>query len=88
MPSNISMYAADGDQDGRIDLFSVQDALPSIASFLAKHGWKNSLNRRQRHKVIRNYNHSDVYADTVLTMADRVRLYLRKAAAEAGAGSR
>jgi membrane-bound lytic murein transglycosylase B len=86
MPGNISVYAADGDQDGRIDLFSVWDALPSIASFLVKHGWQNSLNRKQRHRVIRRYNHSDVYADTVLALAERVRLYLRKAAAEAGAG--
>jgi membrane-bound lytic murein transglycosylase B len=84
MPSNIALYAVDGDKDGRIDLFSTADALPSMANYLVKHGWKASLNRKQRFAVIRRYNHSDVYADTVLALADAVRSYLRDAAKKSG----
>ncbi|MDR2825927.1 MAG: lytic murein transglycosylase [Deltaproteobacteria bacterium] len=80
MPSNIAPYAADGNKDGRIDLFSVEDALPSIASYLVKHGWKNTLSRRQRFAVIRRYNHSDIYANTILSLADGIGVYLKNAA--------
>jgi membrane-bound lytic murein transglycosylase B len=80
MPSNIALYAADGNKDGRIDLFSVEDALPSIASYLIKHGWKNTLNRRQRFAAIRRYNHSDIYANTILGLADGIGVYLKNAA--------
>ncbi|MDR1243185.1 MAG: lytic murein transglycosylase [Deltaproteobacteria bacterium] len=84
MPSNIALYAVDGDKDGRIDLFTAADALPSMANYLVKHGWKAALNRKQRFAVIRRYNHSDVYANTVLALADAVRSYLRDAAKKSG----
>jgi membrane-bound lytic murein transglycosylase B len=84
MPSNIALYAVDGDKDGRIDLFSVADAVPSMANYLVKHGWKASLNRKQKFVVIRRYNHSDVYANTVLALADAVRSYLRDTAKKSG----
>jgi membrane-bound lytic murein transglycosylase B len=73
MPTNIPAYAADGNKDGRIDLFDVDDAVCSIANFIRKHGWKNSLGKEERRKVIYRYNHSYVYADTVLAIADGVK---------------
>ena len=73
MPSNIPAYAVDGDKDGRIDLFNLDDAVCSIANYLKKHGWKNSLGKEARRKVIYRYNHSYVYADTVLAIADGVK---------------
>lgn len=40
MPSNFLKYAADGDGDGRADIWgSVPDTLASIANYLARHGW-------------------------------------------------
>ncbi|KRS14619.1 membrane protein [Roseovarius atlanticus] len=40
MPSNFLQYAADGDGDGRADIWgSVPDTLASIANYLARHGW-------------------------------------------------
>ncbi|WP_320174983.1 lytic murein transglycosylase [Maridesulfovibrio sp.] len=65
MPSTAVHYAVDGDKDGRIDLFSREDALYSMASFFKRHGWKNSLSKKKKLKVIYRYNHSMVYARTI-----------------------
>ena len=41
MPSSIRNYAVDFDGDGRIDLAgSAEDAIGSVANFLAEHGWE------------------------------------------------
>ncbi|MCC2595257.1 lytic murein transglycosylase B [Pusillimonas sp. MFBS29] len=44
MPGSLMRYAADGDNDGRIDLlYSVDDAIVSVARFLRLHGWVPGL---------------------------------------------
>lgn len=44
MPGSLMRYAADGDKDGRIDLlYSVDDAIVSVARFLRLHGWQPGL---------------------------------------------
>lgn len=72
MPSNISPYGADGDGDGRVDLFTPSDAIASLANYLAKHGWKAGMSRERQHKALMTYNHSAVYANTILALADLV----------------
>lgn len=72
MPSNISVYGADGDNDGRVDLFTVPDAVASLSYYLARHGWKPGLSQAAQHKVLMTYNHSKVYANTILALADMV----------------
>ncbi|RVT81920.1 lytic murein transglycosylase [Rhodobacteraceae bacterium CCMM004] len=40
MPSNVLRYAADGDGDGRADIWrSEADTIASIATYLTRHGW-------------------------------------------------
>jgi len=36
-------------------------------------GWKCRMDRDSRHKVILTYNRSQVYANTVLAVADRLQ---------------
>lgn len=72
MPSNIPVYGADGDGDGRVDLFTVPDAVASLANYLARHGWKAGLGEEGRHKVLMTYNHSNVYANTILALASLI----------------
>ncbi|RVT51073.1 lytic murein transglycosylase B [Rubrivivax albus] len=44
MPGSINRYAVDFDGDGHIDLTaSAEDAIGSIAHFLAQHGWRSGM---------------------------------------------
>ena len=72
MPSNLAPYGADGDGDGIVDLFNVQDAVASLSNFLVKHGWKQGMARPQQHKVLKRYNNADIYANTILTLAESI----------------
>lgn len=76
MPTTALSYAVDGDINGQIDLFSKADALESMANFLKRHGWKKTLSKDKKLKVIYRYNHSMVYARTIYEVAvqlDRIR---------------
>ena len=73
MPSQAFIFGVDADGDGRVDLFTAVDALHSIANYLKKNGWKCRMNRAQRQKVILSYNHSLIYANTVLAVAEKIR---------------
>lgn len=72
MPSNIPLYGIDADKDGHIDLFSKHDAFHSMANYLRAHGWKCKTDKRTRFKIIRSYNYSDVYANTVIRVAEKL----------------
>jgi membrane-bound lytic murein transglycosylase B len=73
MPSNIFSYGVDADQDGRVDPFTKTDALHSIANYLRGHGWRSGMDRDGKHRVIFSYNHSTVYANTVLAVAKKLK---------------
>lgn len=66
MPTNILIFAKDGNKDGRLDLFTHADAIMSIASYLEHYGWKPGLPKEKAGKVIYHYNHSKYYVNTVL----------------------
>jgi len=73
MPSNILKYAKDGDKNGHVDLFNHADAIASIASYLKHYGWHMSVDRKKAHGIIRFYNRSTPYANTVLKIANRLK---------------
>jgi membrane-bound lytic murein transglycosylase B len=73
MPSKISAYGVDADNDGQIDVFSKDDALFSIANYLRHHGWKCKMSKGRKRKIIMAYNHSNIYANTVLQIAEKLR---------------
>jgi membrane-bound lytic murein transglycosylase B len=73
MPSSIEPYGADGNDDGVIDFFLVDDAVASLSNYLQKNGWKPGLSRAARHTVLRRYNRQDMYANTILGLADMIR---------------
>jgi membrane-bound lytic murein transglycosylase B len=72
MPSHAVNYGVDADNDGRVDLFTRADAFHSIGNYLRGHGWKSGMSRTRKHKVIRAYNPSNTYANTVLAVADKL----------------
>jgi membrane-bound lytic murein transglycosylase B len=69
LPSSLKTCGADGDSDGRVDLFTHPDAIASIACYLHKSGFKLG-NRASWRRAVYSYNHSDAYVDTVLTLAN------------------
>ena len=70
MPTNISHYGADGNGDGVVNLFTVPDAVASLSNYLAQHGWNKAVTRAQKQKVIKTYNRIDIYANTILGLAE------------------
>ncbi len=78
MPSNVYHYGIDGDGNGGVDLFSTPDALYSIGNYLHRHGWQCQSVWQQRRRVVMTYNHSQIYANTVLAVAERLRDMNRK----------
>ena len=78
MPSNIFLYGVDADGKGRIDLFSTPDALNSIANYLHRNGWGCRIEKKNRRRVVMTYNRSQVYANTVLAVADRLQVKKRE----------
>lgn len=76
MPASLR-WADDGDGDGRIDLFDFDDAIFSVARYLAEHGWATS-----REGAVWAYNHEDAYVKGVLAYAQALerRLATKRAA--------
>ena len=73
MPTSVLDYAADGNGDGRVNLFHHEDAIASVAKYLKKNGWREKMNRDQQAKVVYRYNHSDYYVEAILTIADKLK---------------
>jgi membrane-bound lytic murein transglycosylase B len=72
-PSNIKPYGRDGNKDGAVDLFHVEDALSSAAAYLQSHGWRPNISRATQIKVVKTYNHSTPYAQTIVKLAALLR---------------
>ncbi len=72
VPSSVLHYGYDWDGDGKVDLFSLEDALASMANYLAAHGWQKAKDQEAKLRVIKTYNHSQPYAETVLRIAERL----------------
>ena len=72
LPSSYLDYAVDGDGDGRVSPYDPADAAASCAHYFVRHGWHAGLTRAQRRAAVWQYNRSDAYVDTVLTLAARI----------------
>ena len=75
LPSNIKRYGADGNGDNKIDLFHHDDAIASIAMYLKAHKWREDNSYQKKQMVILRYNNSVYYANTVLTLAQKLSHY-------------
>jgi lytic murein transglycosylase len=76
MPSNYVKYAVDFDGDGRADLLhSPADVLASTANYLKGHGWARGgdwVPGSPNFEVIRAWNRSQVYAQTIAYYATKL----------------
>ncbi|MFN3505078.1 MAG: lytic murein transglycosylase [Caldimicrobium sp.] len=70
VPKSYIIYGYDWDGDGKVDLFSIPDALASIANYLKGEGYKMEASREFKKRVIMKYNISEPYAETILKVAE------------------
>ena len=70
LPSSFNNWAVDGNNDGKIDLFDVEDAIFSVANYLKTNGW--SEDEKSKRKAVFHYNNSNDYVDAVLTLANKI----------------
>ncbi|MBP8645827.1 MAG: lytic murein transglycosylase [Syntrophobacteraceae bacterium] len=73
LPSSLVRHGADGNGDGRVDLFDPSDACHSIARYLHGYGWCQARTREEKEQVVYQYNRSRPYVRTILEVADRLR---------------
>ncbi|MEK7651512.1 MAG: lytic murein transglycosylase [Patescibacteria group bacterium] len=66
MPGSFA-YAVDGNGDGVIDLFNMDDAVMSAGNFLKIHGWRNNDPLAEKN-ALRSYNRGS-YADAIIKYA-------------------
>lgn len=68
MPASMG-YAQDGNGDGTIDLFTMEDAIASVASYLSQNGYST----KGREHSFRRYNPDAIYAKGVKLYGDLAR---------------
>jgi membrane-bound lytic murein transglycosylase B len=69
LPSSLGRWGADGNRDGRIDLFELEDAVFSVGNYLRVHGWDEAGSESEKEEVIYTYNHSRPYVGAILGVA-------------------
>ncbi|PIE71235.1 MAG: protein MltB [Deltaproteobacteria bacterium] len=72
IPSRILQLGVDGDHDGHVNLFQLEDAIPSTANYLRHFGWKPGIDMETAQKVLYAYNHSTYYVRTLLKAAKQI----------------
>jgi membrane-bound lytic murein transglycosylase B len=87
LPLNYIAFGTDGNGDGRVSLYDVDDAAASTARFLKSYGWQRRMTRAEKREIVWHYNRSDAYIDAVLGLADRIRAAGTIEAAVAAMGS-
>ncbi|BCS97776.1 hypothetical protein DSLASN_34080 [Desulfoluna limicola] len=73
MPSRILQLGVDGDKDGRINLYTHEDAIASVANYLRHFGWKPGIKKEKAIKVLMRYNHSIYYANTLYDIMEALK---------------
>ncbi len=72
LPSSYLRYGLDGNEDQKVRLFNTYDSMVSVANYLKKNGWKSGLSNKRKRSIIRRYNNSTPYVDTVLKLSQKI----------------
>jgi membrane-bound lytic murein transglycosylase B len=73
IPTSYLRYGVDGSGDNRVYLNDRYDAIASVANYLKANGWRPGLKEDEKRKVLFQYNRSDLYGQTVLECARRLK---------------
>jgi hypothetical protein len=69
IPSSWATFGIDGDGDGKIDPFDIDDAAASAAKYLCRAGGGDLSNEASQRNAVYSYNRSTAYVDTVMALA-------------------
>jgi len=69
LPRSFKNFALDGNKNGTVSLFEIEDAIWSVANYFKAHGWSHGISYPEKRKVIWAYNKSEAYIDTILKVA-------------------
>ena len=72
LPSSYIQYGMDGNNDQKVRLFNKYDSMVSVANYLRKHGWEKGLSEKKKKALIRKYNNSTPYVNTVLELSKKI----------------
>jgi membrane-bound lytic murein transglycosylase B len=72
LPSSYVHYAVDGNNDHKVRLYNRYDSIVSVANYLKENGWKKGLTEEKKRTIIRKYNNSTPYIDTVLQLSQKI----------------
>jgi hypothetical protein len=75
MPFSYWYYGVDGNGDGKVDLFDVEDAIHSAARYLAEHGWSDKATDQRN--ALWAYNRDKTYVNAVLAYAMAIKNMIR-----------
>jgi membrane-bound lytic murein transglycosylase B len=72
LPSSYLQYGVDGNKDSKVRLYNRYDSIESVANYLKEKGWKEGLTEKRKRTIIRQYNNSTPYIDTVLKLSQKI----------------
>jgi len=72
IPSTFRSYGIDGDEDGIRNPFNMADAKASIGYYLKSSGWSEDASLETKRDAIWQYNHSQVYVNTIMLLYDEL----------------
>lgn len=75
LAGNVLRYGADGNGDGRVDLYNLTDAMASTANFLRKKGWQPGqpyAEGTRNFRVLNAWNAATVYQQAIAIAAARI----------------
>lgn len=72
LPSSYLKYGVDGNGDGKVSLYDMNDAIASAANYFKQKGWRLGLTDEERRRVVWEYNRSTPYIDTILSLAEQI----------------
>jgi membrane-bound lytic murein transglycosylase B len=75
LPGNALAYGVDADRNGRVDLYTVSDALASTANFLRKKGWRPGQSYAEgtaNFRILNEWNAATVYQQAIALSAAKI----------------
>lgn len=78
IPTSFVKFGVDGNDDGKVDPFDMEDCIVSVANYLKLAGWKEDAALQRKRQAIWTYNHHDVYVNTIMMVYDRLIVELAR----------